>query len=276
MAGNQSNAVAGCLGFFLGPVGLWYKGQWAAGFAWLAMIVIVGLATGGLGIVLAPVFWIGMTIHAIVAEPRTSPLLPESRRCSGCGVSIQPAASFCPACGVAVPKSVPTLQGSNNRTALKKLLMLSFIGFVAYAAYDTIKRQPAQTGGATPTASPEESATTSSTPIEVASPQRFPRATSVATPNAFDSHAATPTPAPGTYLVIGISKGDYLNVREGAGSNYPVVTRLKPSTGGIVLGTKRVANGATTWQEITVDGETGWVNADYIAPTTPASESPTQ
>jgi len=67
--GNQSGAVAGLLGFFLGPVGLWYKGRWAAGFAWLAMIVIVALATGGVGIVFVPIFWIGMIIHAIVAKP---------------------------------------------------------------------------------------------------------------------------------------------------------------------------------------------------------------
>jgi len=68
--GNQSDAVAGCLGFFFGPVGLWYKGHWAAGFAWLAMIVIALLATGGVGIVFASIFWIGMIIHAIVAKPR--------------------------------------------------------------------------------------------------------------------------------------------------------------------------------------------------------------
>jgi len=67
-SGNQSDAVAGFLGFFFGPVGLWYKGHWAAGFAWLAMIVIVALATGGVGIVFAPIFWIGMIIHAIVAK----------------------------------------------------------------------------------------------------------------------------------------------------------------------------------------------------------------
>jgi GYF domain 2 len=65
---NRSDAVAGFLGFFFGPVGLWYKGHWAAGFAWLAMIVIVALAKGGVGIVFAPIFWIGMTIHAIVAK----------------------------------------------------------------------------------------------------------------------------------------------------------------------------------------------------------------
>ena len=45
---EKSNAVAGCLGLLLGPVGLWYKGQWAAGFAWLVMAVILGIASGGL------------------------------------------------------------------------------------------------------------------------------------------------------------------------------------------------------------------------------------
>jgi uncharacterized protein YraI len=88
--------------------------------------------------------------------------------------------------------------------------------------------------------------------------------------------AVTATPAPSTYRVIGISSGDYLNVREGAGSNYPVVVALEPGTGGIVLGTKRAANGETTWQEIFVGGHSGWVNADYIAleSQAPASATP--
>ena len=54
-------------------------------------------------------------------------------------------------------------------------------------------------------------------------------------------------------------------MRAGAGSNYPIVTKLEPGTGDIVLGAKRVANGETIWQEITVNGQTGWLNADYIA-----------
>jgi len=41
-----------------------------------------------------------------------------------------------------------------------------------------------------------------------------------------------------TYQVIGIPQGDYLNVREGAGSDYQVVTKLEPGTGGILLGAK--------------------------------------
>lgn len=66
-AANKSNLAAGCLGLLLGPVGLWYKGHWAAGFAWLAMAVLLGIASGGW---LAPVFWVGMAIHAAVAKPK--------------------------------------------------------------------------------------------------------------------------------------------------------------------------------------------------------------
>jgi len=126
-----------------------------------------------------------------------------------------------------------------------------------------------------PSTSPAKLATTSSTPVEVA-PQTFPGPTFAAAPNALDASVPTATPAPATYRVIDVSRGDYLNVREGAGSNYPVVARLEPDTGGITLGTKRTANGETTWQEIFVDGHSGWVNADYIALETqaPASLTP--
>lgn len=224
------------------------------------MIVIVALATGGLGIVFAPIFWIGMTIHAIIAEPRTSSPLTESyRRCSQCGASIQSAANFCLACGAAVPKSVP--RPRENRRVLAMLLLFIFIGFIVYAV-NTARRRPAQqTSEATPSpAPPAETTKTISTPVEA------------------DASVTAPA-APATYQVIGISRGDYLNVREGAGSNYPIVAKLEPGTSGIVFGTKRVANGATTWQEISIHGHSGWVNADYIAresQTAPESPSPAE
>ncbi len=65
---QKSDAAAGCLGLLLGPVGLWYKGHWAAGFAWLAMALLIGILTGGW---LAPVFWIGMAAHAACAKPKS-------------------------------------------------------------------------------------------------------------------------------------------------------------------------------------------------------------
>ena len=85
---------------------------------------------------------------------------------------------------------------------------------------------------------------------------------------------APATPATITYRVVKISQGDYLNVRTGAGSKYPIVMRLEPGSGGIVLGANRVANAETMWQEIIVNGRIGWVNADYIAPETQSVASP--
>jgi SH3 domain-containing protein len=120
-----------------------------------------------------------------------------------------------------------------------------------------------------------ESATTSSPPVETAS-QSSPSPTAAETPYASDASVTTTPPPRATYQVIGIPPGDYLNVREGAGSDYQVVTKLEPGAGGILLGTKRVANGATTWQEITVHGQTGWVNAAYIALETQVPTSPTE
>lgn len=64
---QKSDALAGCLGLLLGPVGLWYKGHWAAGFAWLAMAFVLGAGTGGIA---APFLWIGMAIHAASATPK--------------------------------------------------------------------------------------------------------------------------------------------------------------------------------------------------------------
>jgi len=55
-----------------------------------------------------------------------------------------------------------------------------------------------------------------------------------------------------------------------------VVTKLEPGTGGILLGTKRVAKGDTTWQEITFHGQTGWVNAAYIDLETQVPTLPTR
>jgi uncharacterized protein YgiM (DUF1202 family) len=112
-------------------------------------------------------------------------------------------------------------------------------------------------------------------PTETAS-ESSPTPIAAETPSDSDSHAAIATITRATYQVIGIPQGDYLNVRDGAGPDHQVVTKLEPGTGGILLGSKRIANSATTWQEITVHGQTGWVNAAYIALETRAPTPPTE
>lgn len=64
---DRSSLAAGCLALALGPVGLWYKGQWAAGFAWLVMTVLLSAATG---LIAAPFCWLGMAVHAIMADTK--------------------------------------------------------------------------------------------------------------------------------------------------------------------------------------------------------------
>ena len=124
-------------------------------------------------------------------------------------------------------------------------------------------------------ASSAEANTMSSPPAETA----LPSSSSVIpteTPYASEVSTANESPPQGTYQVIGIPVSDYLNVREGAGSDYQVVTKLEPGERGILLGTKRVAKGETTWQQITVHGQTGWVNAAYIGVENEAAMSPSE
>ncbi|MCA9124589.1 MAG: hypothetical protein H6822_19575 [Planctomycetaceae bacterium] len=67
---GHSDMLAFFLGLVLGPVGLWYKGRFAEGFAWLAASTFYGWQaslTPGLWIGI-PGFWIGMAIHAVTAK----------------------------------------------------------------------------------------------------------------------------------------------------------------------------------------------------------------
>lgn len=206
-------------------------------------------------------------------------------RCYDCGKEISSLAIACPACGAppqlsTVPPPLPARAQPVAAKPTQRANLPSWFGVLIIGAilllllWGATHRPIAPRAAASPTPAPSASALPISTPIG-SPPQSVPLLASTATPSAFDAQAATATPAPAKYHVTGISKGDYLNVRKGAGSNYPIVTRLEPGITGIVLGTKRVANGATTWQEISVFGHSGWANADYIAPETEAPASPT-
>src|SRR6266513_1088069 len=227
--------------------------------------------------------------------------------CYDCGKEISSLATACPSCG-APPRATIDTSSLPTQTSRAKQFFFGTIavltGIVLVLVIRVLTYQPKNlsvatsptptTAGATPTSSApvevalqsspdlastetptEEATTTSPAPIETAS-QSPPSLVSTKTPYASDVSVATAPPRGATYQVIGIPPSDYLNVREGAGSDYEVVTKLGPGTGGILLGTKRVAKGATTWQEITVNGQTGWVNAAYIALETQAPTSPTE
>ena len=225
-------------------------------------------------------------------------------RCYECGKEISSLATACPSCGAppqsAIPPPLPTEARPASRAKQLSWGTIALLtGVVLVLVIRGVTHQPNSLSVATsPTPATAEANTTSSLPVEAtsqsspsltiaetptaeatttssatieAASQSSPSPIAVETPYASGAPVATATPPRATYQVIGIPQGDYLNVREGAGSDYQVVTKLEPGAGGILLGTKRVANGATMWQEITVHGQTGWVNAAYIALETQAA-----
>jgi hypothetical protein len=67
---GASDGMAIFLAVILGVVGLWYKGQWAAGFAWIGGSILLFIVTGGIGLIFVPFIWIGIIIHAGAATDR--------------------------------------------------------------------------------------------------------------------------------------------------------------------------------------------------------------
>jgi hypothetical protein len=84
---------------------------------------------------------------------------------------------------------------------------------------------------------------------------------------------ATPTPATNTpvmqaspiFHVVKVPSGDYLNIREGPGSNYQITGRIPPATDGISIIGTGVQNGNTLWVPIMIGQVRGWVSKDYLS-----------
>ena len=195
--------------------------------------------------------------------------------CSKCGRQISSFAKACPACSTPpqISTDMPPLPAqaarfTNTDAFVVKLAIVIGALVLAGIATNIFNKPESKTASAPSWAAPVPA----TTPHHF--PRAFPRAIPVQTPPVFDTDAARATPPSITYRVVKISQGDYLNVRAGAGSKYPVVMKLEPGTTGIVLGSNRVPNAETMWQEIIVNGRTGWVNADYIAPETQPVASP--
>jgi hypothetical protein len=119
--------------------------------------------------------------------------------------------------------------------------------------------------------------------FRTAADQFFPRSTTTANPNeasrdrnrtaqseggsanADAVHSELGSRAPQfIYRVNGLRLNDVLNMRQGPGSDYPIVKKLPSNAVEIISNGQRVTNGATVWQQVTVNGVTGWVNADFI------------
>jgi len=96
-------------------------------------------------------------------------------------------------------------------------------------------------------AAPEIAAT-----VALVDPLKIPTPTLV-------SGLAGPTLSIGSNATVATTRGDMLNVRSAAGTDYDIVTRLPAGTPVTILEGPRSNNGYTWWRIRTVDGTEGWV-----------------
>ena len=66
------------------------------------------------------------------------------------------------------------------------------------------------------------------------------------------------------YRISGVRAGDFLNMRQGPGINYPVIQRLENGVDGVTLIGNPTGSGKKKWQKIKSRGVVGWVNSDYL------------
>ena len=67
-----------------------------------------------------------------------------------------------------------------------------------------------------------------------------------------------------TLMVVGVHYNDVLNVREGPGSDFPVVTVLEPDTTNIAaLGMTWLLPGSA-WYAVSADGVQGWASGSFL------------
>ena len=57
--------------------------------------------------------------------------------------------------------------------------------------------------------------------------------------------------------------GSNVNIRSGAGKNYPVIRKVKDSTS-IEVTRQMQGSDGFTWNKVTYNGSIGWVRGDYL------------
>lgn len=65
--------------------------------------------------------------------------------------------------------------------------------------------------------------------------------------------------------VVGVAFGDVLNVRSGPGTDQPIVAQLDPMYAEILATGQHRLLTRSVWNEVTVDGISGWANSSFMA-----------
>lgn len=142
---------------------------------------------------------------------------------------------------------------------------------------DKATNTPVPTSTLPPTDTPEP--TNTPQPTATAQPTDTPAPTDTPTPTATLLPTFTPTPEPTPaipptdvpevtepFTVVGVEPNDVLNVRADVGADAEILFTLEPLAMNVeVIGGGRESADGGTWVPISYAGQTGWVNASYLA-----------
>ncbi len=124
---------------------------------------------------------------------------------------------------------------------------------------------PVPTTTLRPTNTPLPTATT----LPTATPQPTATLLPTFTPTTEPTPAVTPTDVPDVaepFTVVGVEADDVLNVRESADATSEIIFTLQPMAMNVaVSGEARESADGGSWLPVTYAGESGWVNASYLA-----------
>ena len=173
----------------------------------------------------------------------------------------------------AVPTKVPTETVMPTKAATETAVPTK-------AATETAVPTEAATETAVPTKAATETAVPTEAATEIAMPTKA--ATETAMPTKAATETAMPTKAPTAtslptkeatpviyrderYTVVGVIPDDTLNLRAGAGVEFPVVTQVAPATQNIRIAQGELGVDNGTWVFVNVDDQLGWVNLAFLA-----------
>lgn len=120
-----------------------------------------------------------------------------------------------------------------------------------------------------------DSSTTTTEPDTTTSSTESTGTTTTDVPETTEATEPSTTTLPGTEVemfvrpghvlgVIGVAHDDVLNLRNGPGVGFEILTTLGPTDDAVATGRARQIPGAF-WYEIEANGETGWVNMRFLA-----------
>lgn len=157
-----------------------------------------------------------------------------------------------------------------KRSVTVALIFLCVVLVLAACGSGTPPASPPAPEAVSLVTDPGQATTEAPTPAPIFTPTPSPEPTATSTPQPSPTPEPTPTPEPVPVVQVPKAGANSINVREGPGTDYPIVAELAPGQEAPVMG----RNEAGTWWQIALAeaGTSGWIFGELVDFTGDAGE----